>query len=171
MGDTVLTTPSFVLSRERTEAIAGWKAEKARLENIVTDANRGLNQVNEKLQAAGVLAGQNGESSPSGVESSRAFLKKEKTLKAANLTRTVERIANESAGPMAKNDLKEILVQQGFPKERLSTYFYTAITRLKHKGRITVRADGSLWRGRSPNAIGRGLCSLGPVAAPSVPAR
>jgi len=63
-----------------------------------------------------------------------------------NLVAAIEKIANDAPRPVSKKELKKILAEQGFAADRLANYFYTAIHRLKTKERITVRADGSVWK-------------------------
>lgn len=66
----------------------------------------------------------------------------------ANLMGTLRRLANESPAPIPKSDLKKMLIKAGVPAERVSgTYFYLAIRKLRDKGKVSVKADGSVWKG------------------------
>jgi hypothetical protein len=62
------------------------------------------------------------------------------------MTLAIEQIANHSAAPITKKELRKQLSALGFPAERLGPYFYTAITRLSDKGRITRTRDGRITR-------------------------
>ena len=65
-----------------------------------------------------------------------------------NFMGTIFELANGSAKPIPKADLKEMLKNKGFPEHQVGgTYFYLAIKKLKDKGRVSVQPDGSIWRG------------------------
>jgi hypothetical protein len=65
-----------------------------------------------------------------------------------NLMGTLRTLANESPKPIPKADLKKMLIHAGIPADRVNgTYFYLAIRKLKDKGRVSVKADGSIWKG------------------------
>jgi hypothetical protein len=133
---------AFVLTADQTAAIEGWQAERAELEKVISDAQKRLLEVNKRLDAAAVLSGAAaphviglfGDEDEAGSEEGE------------NLTSAIEEIANGSPVPVSKGDLKKLLAKQGFAASRLANYFYTAIHRLKRKGKITVRSDGSIWK-------------------------
>ncbi|MPZ35796.1 MAG: hypothetical protein GEV13_33360 [Rhodospirillales bacterium] len=58
-----------------------------------------------------------------------------------NMTAAIETIANGLKVPISRAEMKDRLRAQGFPEDRLANYFYTAVTRLKNKAKITVDAE------------------------------
>jgi hypothetical protein len=63
-----------------------------------------------------------------------------------NLTEKMAEIANASEKPLTKGQMKSRLMNFGFSEDRLGSYFYTCVARLKTKKRITVMPDGKIWR-------------------------
>lgn len=63
-----------------------------------------------------------------------------------DLTAAIEKLANEAPQPITKATLRDRLREQGFAEGRLVNYFYTAIMRLKKRGRIIVLRDGRVWK-------------------------
>ncbi len=59
-------------------------------------------------------------------------------------------VANASDKPLTKAAMKSRLLTMGFPEDRMSSYFYTCVSRLKAKKRITVTEDGRMWKGEQP---------------------
>jgi len=59
---------------------------------------------------------------------------------------TMATLINESPKPLTKAELKAKLKAIGVPDERLGTYFYVAIKRLKDHERIKVLEDGRVWK-------------------------
>ena len=133
-----------VLVSITAEDIAGWEAEEQKL-------LQRLGEVREKLRAAAILSPQKVrhkahpayEGTPVGSGTGTLFAPVE--VPEDNLTDAIERIANATNGPITKADLKEMLAKEGYAKDRLANYFYTAIHRLKNKNRITVTPTGSIW--------------------------
>jgi hypothetical protein len=58
-------------------------------------------------------------------------------------------IANAAEKPMTKATMKSRLLTLGFPEDRMTSYFYTCVARLKAKKRITVTDDGKMWKGEA----------------------
>ena len=58
-------------------------------------------------------------------------------------------IANSTEKPMTKATMKSRLMMLGFPEDRMTSYFYTCVARLKAKKRITVTEDGRMWKGEA----------------------
>jgi hypothetical protein len=138
MGD-----PFFVLTNEQIEE---WRTEEKAAERLIVDGQQRLQAVRKKLDAAAVLAGhmpaQKQQASPLFGEED------DKAPEAMNMVKAIEEIANGSAVPVNRHDLRRMLIQRGFPKDRMGNYFYTAVSRLKAAERISVRADGSVWKGQ-----------------------
>jgi hypothetical protein len=65
-----------------------------------------------------------------------------------NMVAAIERLASGAQAPIPKKVLKHLLAQEGFASDRLANYFYTAIHRLKAKDRISVMANGDVWKAR-----------------------
>jgi len=61
-----------------------------------------------------------------------------------NMTLAIENIANRSAAPIAKKDLRRQLAEAGFASD--SPYFYTVLMRLKKRKKIAVTVDGRISR-------------------------
>lgn len=120
-----------------SELLAQWQKEKDRLEQAISDAQLKLSAINQLLRAGAILAGSSEpkeQAEPSEIDPS-------------NLMGTLAKLANTSSRPLTKSELKAQLMAAGVPQDRLGSYFYVAIDRLKKKGRISVREDGSVWKG------------------------
>jgi hypothetical protein len=124
-----------------------WAEDRDRLAIEIADRQQLLTSIQKKLAAAAVL--------------SESITPKTGALETAghapatanghvhpgdNMTLAIEQIANHSAAPITKKELRKQLSALGFPAERLGPYFYTAITRLSDKGRITRTRDGRITR-------------------------
>jgi hypothetical protein len=121
--------------------IERYKREKARLQQDIAEAQRKLVAINQVLSAAQVL----GE-----VESDEEAETEETEAKQAidpsNVMGTMATIINEAPKALTKAELKAKLRSVGVSENRLGTYFYVAIKRLKDKNRIQVLEDGRVWR-------------------------
>jgi hypothetical protein len=146
-----MNNPIFVLT---SEVIDGWRAEEAEAKRLIAEGQRRLAEVGKKLDAAAVLTAIPAQTSPGESHDDDApsddthDAETSEELPRSNLTEAIERLANASARPLSRPDLRRMLAQEGFPESRLSNYFYTVIARLKKHGRITVKRDGSLGRAR-----------------------
>lgn len=127
------------------EMLVQWEKERDRLEKEINEAQRKLLAINQLLRAGAVLAGPNRHVGHLKAEESEPS----ESFDPSNLMGTLARIANESQKPLTKSELKAELKAIGVPEERLGSYFYVAIDRLKKKGRISVRDDGSVWKGET----------------------
>jgi hypothetical protein len=117
------------------ELLNQWEKEKDRLEKVIVEAQRKLAAIHALLRAGAVLSGVEAQEEDEGSE-----------IDPSNLMGSLAKIANESQKPLTKAELKAELRAAGVPESRLGSYFYVAIDRLKKRGRITVRDDGSVWR-------------------------
>ena len=68
----------------------------------------------------------------------------------ASMMEAMDKIANNSPAPLTKTQMRARLIAQGFASDRMGNYFYTCVARLKAKHRITVEADGSIWKAPVP---------------------
>ncbi len=59
-----------------------------------------------------------------------------------NMTAAIEIIASEAEKRMSHKEMRGILRGLGFEEDRLGNYYYTAVHRLKGKGRISVDDNG-----------------------------
>jgi hypothetical protein len=134
----VTNVPTFSASE-----IAQWRKEKDRLTVLLVDTQRRLGAVNQFLNAAQVLAGDEPES-----ELEEEGSENPDEHDPSNFMGTIFKIVNESEKPLSKSDLKAALLAAGVDKERMKgPYFYVAIARLKKKNRITVHPDGTVSKG------------------------
>lgn len=119
------------------EQIAEFEKQRAHWVEVRKQADRRVDALDQILRGAAVF---------------RADQPAERTNKdddsaASNLMGTIFRIANESERPLAKKELKAALISAGIAGARVNgPYFYVAINRLKKDDRITVMADGRVWK-------------------------
>lgn len=140
----------FVLTPEQRDAIRRMEADKARLEKIISDSQRELAPLNERLRAVAVLAGPE-PSSRAAKANGMSFGMPDTPAVSDNMTEAIEKIANEASAPILRKELKRLLSAQGFPADQLGNYFYTVVHRLKDRQRIAVNEDGSVWKAPSRN--------------------
>jgi len=130
-------TPEMVDDAER---------EKDRLEGVINDAQRKHGLIMNFLRVA---AAYKIEPQPEKVGSPAEVQPPEpvEDIDPSNLMGALARIANESAKPLAKKELKAALIASGVDEARVSgPYFYVAIDRLKKKERLSVLDDGRVWK-------------------------
>lgn len=125
----LMTNPLPIISIS-SEMLEGWQAEKAAIAQQIAELQRREMILDRKLEAAAIFLSDGEPDQP----------KPDPT----NLVEAIARIINSASGPMTRKQLKAILETEGFPPERLSNYFYTAIARLKERRRISVLANGSI---------------------------
>jgi hypothetical protein len=142
---------SFVLTPEQRDLIRQKQAERAKLEAIIADAQRRLTPINDWLDAIAKVTGGKIDLFVTSSVSSTGSAAMTESADSANMTITIEKIANESAAPVSRKDLKQMLAKLGYSEDRLGNYFYTVVHRLKMKGRITVQPDGSVYGAASKN--------------------
>lgn len=120
------------------DTVQGWRDERARLEADIAKKNAQLAAVNDKLRAAAILTEQAGVAPDEATDSEEPD--------GQNMTEAVAHIANSSVTPLSPGLIKQRLRALGFPESRLANYYYTVISRLKAKGKISVTDDGKLWK-------------------------
>jgi hypothetical protein len=124
------------------EAIAQWEKEKDRLEKLIVDSQRKLGAVQQLLRAAAILGAKIEEEE----EEEEGAKGEAPEVDSSNLMGLIAKYANESLRPITKSDMKARLIEAGIEENRLRSYFYVAIARLKRKERISVLDDGRIWR-------------------------
>lgn len=126
--------------------IAQWEKDKTKFLREIAESQDKLAAVTKNLEAAAILMARNKPQAPKTEKPAPAARNGHDPHDGANLTDSIADIANRSAAPVAKKDIKKQLAAMGFPDDKLGPYFYTAIMRLKGKKRITVQGDGKIWR-------------------------
>jgi hypothetical protein len=128
------------------EAIKRWEKEKDRLEGILAETQRKLGAVHSLLRAATILGpAAISEEEPEDVQIAEETTPAEEP-ESSNMMGMIRQFANESVKPITKSEMKSKLVAAGIPDNRLGSYFYVAIDRLKKKDKITVLDDGRIWK-------------------------
>ena len=136
-----MAAPSF-----STEQLNEWRAEKDRLQKLVVETQQRLHAVNMVLNAATVLTEQS--DTVAAVPESPATTEHVEKIDPTNVMGTLARLINESPKPLQRAELKEAAAQAGVDPEKLNgPYFHVALNRMKEAKRITIRDDGSVWRG------------------------
>lgn len=124
------------------EILAEWRKEKVRLQKLLVDTQQRLQAVNQLVNAAVVLSGdapEEPEESPSDTPDA---------IDPTNFMGTLARLINESPKPVQRTELKEMAIRAGVAPEKVNgAYFHVALNRMKDAKRITIRDDGSVWRG------------------------
>lgn len=120
------------------EILAEWRKERERLQKLLADTQQRLQAVNQLVGAATLLSEEKDES-PSNAEGA---------LDPTNFMGTLARLINESPKPIQRAELKEMAIKAGVAPEKVNgAYFHVALNRMKDAKRITIRDDGSVWRG------------------------
>jgi hypothetical protein len=114
-------------------------AEKAILEREIASKRKTLAAINVRLRAAGFVVR---DDLPSKYDEAQPLA----PVQRVGLIDAIEKIANESAEPVSKPELRRRLIALGMPIEKFNNYFYQAIRRLRSRRRISVLEDGSVWR-------------------------
>jgi hypothetical protein len=138
--------PGFTVTPELLDQA---KREKDRLEQDIVEAQHKLALINQFLRLAEAYSDEpkpgTEVEAPEETEESEEPEESE-SVDPSNMMGLISQIANESAKPITKAEMKVKLVAAGMPKGRLGSYFYVAVDRLKKKDRITVLEDGRIWR-------------------------
>jgi hypothetical protein len=134
----------FVLTPDQMAQIEGWRVEEQEYLGTIAAAQDLLAEVRRKLDAAAILTGQavGPRPAPEPVRPTR-----DDAPNPSNMIEAIARIVESSDQPISRKNLRKMLATQGFPDDRLANYFYTAVARLKAKGRLEVLPDGSLTSG------------------------
>jgi hypothetical protein len=111
-------------------------SERALLKREIALRQRKLASLNGQLRAAGLAVR---DDLPS---DARPFA----FVQRMGLIDAIEKIANESSGPVSKAELRRRLIAMGMSQDKFNNYFYQAIRRLRSRERISVFDDGSIWR-------------------------
>jgi hypothetical protein len=149
-----MSDPIVLITAEDLQA---QQAAERDLESKIANDQRRLAEIREWLRAAAVLTGSKPPSNQPQrnievvTENGSVAMTNSAGGMTDNLTEAIARIVNNSPVSVPKADLKKMLAKEGFAGDRLANYFYTAIHRLKAKDRITVHADGSVWRAPQKN--------------------
>lgn len=143
-------TPGFTITPEMLDQA---KHEKERLEGEISDRQRKLGLVTQFLRMAAAYH-QNEDAAETTEITEEKFVISEEPKEEtdpSNMMAAIARIANDSTKPMTKPELKAKLIEFGIKENRLGSYFYVAIDRLKEKERICVLDDGRVWRAPPKN--------------------
>jgi hypothetical protein len=142
--------PGFTITREMVDQA---KHEKDRLESEIADLQRKLGLVAQFLRMASAYYQEeaDADASEASEEISSTESPQQEDIDPSNMTAAIARIANDSAKPITKSELKAKLIESGIKENRLGSYFYVAIDRLKEKERICVLDDGRVWRAPPKN--------------------
>jgi hypothetical protein len=134
----------FSLTDDQLRQIKQWERDKDALEREIAERQAKLLDLAEKLKAVAVLRAQ-----PSREETRAAATNghaEPPESEGSSLTAAIEQIATTSPAPLTKKQLKQRLLEQHFPEDRMGPYFYTCLMRLKKKERIRVMDDGRVWK-------------------------
>lgn len=126
------------------EVLAEWREERKRKSVELERAQQEFLQLNQRIQAAETLLQGLGYSISNPVDLS--FLDDDAPTGKANgaahgdenMTAVIETLANGHSAPFSHDQMRQKLRARGFPEDRLGNYYYTAVHRLKNKGRIAV---------------------------------
>jgi hypothetical protein len=122
-----------------SKVVQEWLSEKAVLERDIALKRRALAAINSRLRNAGFVIR---DDLPSKYDEAKPLA----PVKRFGLIDAIEKIANESAHPISKVELRRRLVALGMPIEKFNNYFYQAIRTLRSRHRISVLDDGRVWR-------------------------
>jgi hypothetical protein len=121
------------------EQVRKWQTELGEHESRARSLRRWID-------AAKILLEGNAETKA--FEELAEFLEPAEDSRPKNFMGTINRIVNESAAPITKRTLKEMLRKEGFPESQVDgTYFYVALRKLAGVDRITVLKNGHLTKG------------------------
>jgi hypothetical protein len=68
-----------------------------------------------------------------------------------NMTGAIEAAVNAPGYfPMDHKRMREYLFSLGFPEDRLGNYYYTAVHRLKERGRLAINEDKKIVKAEKP---------------------
>jgi len=129
-----MSVGELILTPEQQKQISAWKMRKSELEKIVADAQQELLQITRWLEAIALVAPEGGQKS--------AVQAREARVPAESMMDAIVRLVSAAPSPITKTRLRELLANEGFPKERLGNYFYTCIMRLKERQKIDVEPNG-----------------------------
>ena len=121
------------------EQIAQARKDRLRYEGLIVTYQRKMAALDQFLSAAAIL-------NPDVVNDDGEADKDDNSPQPDNLMGLIERLANTSRSPLAKSQMRTTLAEMGIPADRLQSYFYVAVDRLKKKGRVSVLADGRIWK-------------------------
>ncbi|MEQ8281819.1 MAG: hypothetical protein RIC04_03530 [Parvibaculum sp.] len=122
------------------------KGKRSELQRKLAETQDLLSDVDKRLNAAAVLfSAPHSALKPEAVPE-QFEMRSEDAEDSTDLTAAVERLANKAPSPLTKSNLRAQLRSAGFPENRLGNYFYTVIKRLKESRRISVQADGKIWK-------------------------
>ncbi len=140
--------PSFTVTPELLDQA---KREKDRLEQDIDDAQRKLALINNFLRLAAAYSDESKADTEAEVSEEKEETEESESVDPSNMMDLIRRIANGSAKPITKTEMKTKLAAAGIQESRLGSYFYVAVDRLKKKDRITVLEDGRIWRAPPKN--------------------
>lgn len=121
--------------------LAEWRREKLRLQKVIVDAQQRLGAVNQLINAAVILNGESEEVLPEKAGEADS-------IDPTNFMGTLAQLINSSPKPITRPELKEMAVAAGIDAEKVnSAYFHVALNRMKDAERISIRNDGTIWRG------------------------
>ncbi len=140
--------PSFTVTPELLDQA---KREKDRLEQDIDEAQRKLALVNQFLRLAAAYSDESKADTKAEAPEEKEEIEESESVDPSNMMDLIRRIANGSAKPITKTEMKAKLAAAGIQESRLGSYFYVAVDRLKKKDRITVLEDGRIWRAPPKN--------------------
>jgi hypothetical protein len=131
-----------------TDEIDSWRAEVEGLKREVAERQKKIIDLEGDIEAALRLA--NRKQRRTIAESPvvpKGGARSIEPPQGSSMTDALEMIANRSAAPLTKQEIRDQLSGQGFADK--GPYLYTVIMRLKDRGKISVMSDGKVWKAPS----------------------
>jgi hypothetical protein len=141
-------TPGFEVT---PELVAQAEHEKERLDHEIADLQRKLGLVVNFLRLAAAYREAEQPAVAEKSEQPEPVETAAEDIDPSNMMGLIAQIANASTKPLTKKELKAKLVERGIATNRLGSYFYVAVDRLKDRERICVLDDGRVWRAPPKN--------------------
>ena len=127
--------------------LAEWREDSKRRRADLEREQREVLQLEQRIHAAELLLRDLGVEPESEQPRNRGFFGEEKEPSgkanaadpdSENMTAKIEEIAHSRMAPLSHDQMRAKLRSLGFPEDRLGNYYYTAVHRLKNKGRIAI---------------------------------
>lgn len=135
-------TPGFEIT---PEMVVQAEHEKDRLEHEIADLQRKLGLITNFLRLAAAYKEVEEPEVADNADQPETVETATEEIDPTNMMGAIAQIANASTKPLTKKELKAKLVERGIAPNRLGSYFYVAVDRLKAKDRICVLDDGRVW--------------------------
>jgi hypothetical protein len=132
--------------------IANWRDERERLRAEINDKLKHVQWLDERIKAAEtLLPSMPQDSAPHfriSADTGTVRAGDDAGTSADNMTAAiVEIVKTLGQARITHAALRQKLRSKGFPETRLGNYYYTAVHRLKEKGRITIDPSGAIGGG------------------------